>query len=124
MTQANRFLLYTNVFIFAARGGLVWEKIKAVCNPLTYEPKGMVCIVMHGELRAFAELNTLGTRKRSEADFLVSYLDTLDINHRDVIDAYALLDTHSRKIGVRMGKNDLWIAATAHVYGATIITDR
>ena len=39
-----------------------------------------------------------------------------------VIDAYATLDHHSRSVGRKMGKNDLWIAATALALGATLVS--
>ncbi len=39
-----------------------------------------------------------------------------------MIDTYARLDHESRKLGRRMGKNDLWIAAVASVQGAVILT--
>lgn len=39
-----------------------------------------------------------------------------------MIHAYARLDVESRKLGRRMGKNDLWIAAVACVQSAVILT--
>jgi tRNA(fMet)-specific endonuclease VapC len=48
---------------------------------------------------------------------------TVDINDAQVIDAYARIDAQSQKpLGRKMGKNDLWIAATTHVSGATLMT--
>ena len=32
------------------------------------------------------------------------------------------IDGFSRRQGIKMGKNDLWIAATAQVSGATLLT--
>ncbi len=54
----------------------------------------------------------------------------LDINDFQVLNAYARIDAFSQgklpqkeKFSARnMGKNDLWIAATAHVYDLTLIT--
>lgn len=45
-----------------------------------------------------------------------------DISADSVIQEYARLDHESRKMGRRMGKNDLWIAAVASVQGAIIVT--
>jgi len=37
-------------------------------------------------------------------------------------DAYVKIDVYSEGIGRTMGKNDLWIAATANVTSATLLT--
>ncbi len=39
-----------------------------------------------------------------------------------MIEEYARIDHSSRKIGRRLGKNDLWIAALASVQEAAILT--
>jgi len=48
----------------------------------------------------------------------------IDINLNDVtlLENYVDLDTHSRNHGRTMGKNDLWIAATAVATKATLLT--
>jgi tRNA(fMet)-specific endonuclease VapC len=55
----------------------------------------------------------------------------IDLNFRDIIDRYAEIDAFSqgrldgRKSNFtarNMGKNDLWIAATASVLDATLLT--
>ena len=40
----------------------------------------------------------------------------------DVVETYAEIDNYSKRNGVPMGKNDLWIAATAAVTGARLLT--
>lgn len=37
-------------------------------------------------------------------------------------DAYATIDHESRRTGIAIGKNDVWIAATAKVTGTTLLT--
>jgi predicted nucleic acid-binding protein len=39
-----------------------------------------------------------------------------------VLAAYATIDAASSAGGLDMGKNDLWIAAIAHVYDLTLLT--
>jgi tRNA(fMet)-specific endonuclease VapC len=39
-----------------------------------------------------------------------------------ILDAYALIDAFSLSKGKRMDKNDVWIAASAAVTGATLMT--
>jgi len=60
--------------------------------------------------------------KKQQALFLLGYLVRVGIDSPDVLSAYAIIDADSRRSGIKMGKNDLWIAATAHVTGATLLT--
>jgi tRNA(fMet)-specific endonuclease VapC len=53
---------------------------------------------------------------------LLENLVTVDISSNEVLNAYAELDAYSESNGRRMEKNDLWIAATAKVAGATLLT--
>jgi predicted nucleic acid-binding protein len=46
----------------------------------------------------------------------------VDINHPDILTAYGELDDLSNRAGRSMGKNDVWIAATAKVSDATLLT--
>ena len=55
-------------------------------------------------------------------DQLLAQVVWVDINHPDVLNEYGELDHESELIGRKMGKNDLWIAATAKVSGATLLT--
>jgi predicted nucleic acid-binding protein len=63
-----------------------------------------------------------GQQKTTQAHFLLSYFQRLSIDTDDVLQAYALIDTFSERSGCTMGKNDLWIAAVAHVAGASLLT--
>jgi predicted nuclease of predicted toxin-antitoxin system len=49
-------------------------------------------------------------------------LEWIDIHEREILYAYAEIDHWSRTKGIRMGKNDLWIAATAKAASMTILT--
>ncbi|HVK05454.1 MAG TPA: PIN domain-containing protein [Armatimonadaceae bacterium] len=40
----------------------------------------------------------------------------------NLLRAYGIIDAASKTMGFTMGKNDLWIAATAHVTGAALLT--
>ena len=46
----------------------------------------------------------------------------IPIKNDDLIDAYVEIDVYSHGIGRDMSKNDLWIAATAMVTGAILLT--
>jgi len=53
---------------------------------------------------------------------LVENLVVEDINSPEILSAYAEIDHASRIGGRNMGKNDVWIAATAKVAGAKLLT--
>jgi len=114
-------LLDTNILIHGARRNAVWNKIVATCNPMLLDPSPIVHIVSHGEILSFAEQRLWGDDKRQQLSFLLQYFSLAQIGSAEV-DAYALLDSYSKQLGIKMGKNDLWIAASAHTTGATLVT--
>lgn len=66
-----------------------------------------------------------GEAKRNALDAAFRSLTVVNISHPMVIDAYVKLDLHARfhPLGARrMGKNDLWIAATAVAANAFLLT--
>lgn len=68
------------------------------------------------------ERNDWGRAKRQSVDDFVSRCIVLPLEYPGVVEAYIELDTYSHKVGRRMGDNDLWIAATSQVTGATLLT--
>jgi tRNA(fMet)-specific endonuclease VapC len=46
----------------------------------------------------------------------------VSIDDSEIIRAYAVIDAHSQRTGQPLGKNDAWIAATASVTGARLLT--
>ena len=54
--------------------------------------------------------------------FLLGYFARAPLETPAMLEAYALIDAFSERTGRAMGKNDVWIAATAHVTGATLLT--
>jgi len=57
-----------------------------------------------------------------ELENLLSQVVTLDINADQIIQHYAAIDHFSRSIGRRLGKNDVWIAATTRSYSIPVLT--
>ena len=93
----------------------------------------MISVVSHGEILSFAHQRNWGTNKIQAVQNFISKIIILDINSGDLklIDTYAEIDAFSKgklsgnplgKSAIVMGKNDLWIAATAKVASATLLT--
>ena len=98
------------------------ERVRDRYAPLLRDPRPAICVVTDGELRSLAFQLGWGQEKTQQAYYLLSYFQRLTIDTEEVLQAYALIDAFSESIGRPMGKNDLWIAAVAHVAGATLLT--
>ena len=81
----------------------------------------LISIVTVGELEALALKSDWGIQKVRRKDWLINKYPTIDIN-REITQLYAQIDAFSQDrlrgypLGMsarNMGKNDLWIAATA-----------
>ena len=88
-------------------------------------------VVSIGEMRSLALRNHWGTAKKQEIERLFIIFPTIDIKNNNIFNKYAEIDAYSQgKLDGRpivgsahtVGKNDLWIAATASVLDATLIT--
>jgi tRNA(fMet)-specific endonuclease VapC len=49
-------------------------------------------------------------------------LNRVSIDDPEIIRAYAVIDAYGQRTGQPFGKNDAWIAATASVTGARVLT--
>ena len=85
-------------------------------------PRPIVPVVVKAEIKSLAIQFEWGSAKQRALDELLRELPIADVSSEAVIDAYARLDNESRKLGHRMGKNDLWIAALTAVQNAVIVT--
>ena len=116
------YLLDTNILIHYVRRDALGQRMEATYGLLTAPLPPRISIVTEGEARAFALQNRWGAAKISQLTFLLSTFTSVALDFPGLIDNYASLDTYSRTVGRRMGKNDLWIAATTRVTGAKLLT--
>ena len=116
------YLLDTNILVHQVRRDAVGERIQKIYSPLLADPRPLISVVTEGELRSLGFQLGWGQEKTDQAHFLLTYFQRTTIETEEILQAYALIDTFSERMGRSMGKNDLWIAATAHVTGATLLT--
>jgi tRNA(fMet)-specific endonuclease VapC len=125
------YLFDTNILIHYVRQSEVMNKIERDFNPFGNGNECWLCVVSKGEMRSIAIQNNWGKRRINQMEELMSNFYPADIFSDEVIDAYAEIDAYSQgnlpaKISPfsarNMGKNDLWIAATAQVIGAKLLT--
>ena len=93
----------------------------------------LMSIVSRGELYSLAIQFGWGIQKRQSLEDLLRQIPHVDINKDPIIRRYAEIDAYSQGKDIsrrlppgmtsrNMGKNDLWIAATASVLNASLLT--
>ena len=116
------FVLDTNVLVHYVRGGEVWRRIQGKYSLLVADPQPLISAVSVGELRSLAFQFNWQIARRTQMEFILNYFEWINIDREAVLRHYAMIDAYTRKHGRPMGKNDLWIAATARATGARILT--
>ncbi len=125
------YLLDTNILLVYLRQNKLAESIDKQFQPLVFPNTPIISVVSLGELKSIALKNNWGKRRLDLLDKFVKKFLFADINVATIINKYAEIDAFSQgkleskplRISSRnMGKNDLWMAATASVLNATLIT--
>jgi tRNA(fMet)-specific endonuclease VapC len=116
------YLLDTNMLVHYVRGDKVWHRIQSKYALLVADPQPLISVVSVGELRSLALQFNWQTARRTQMEFILNYFEWINIDREAVLRHYSMIDAYTRKQGRPMGKNDLWIAATARATGARILT--
>jgi tRNA(fMet)-specific endonuclease VapC len=116
------YLLDTNIVIHYSRGKTVGKRIEADYALLASPYRPLICVVTRGETLAFARKRGWGDGRIEALNHILAQFVTVDINDPQIIEAYADIDASSQSVGRKMGKNDLWIAAVAHLTQAALMT--
>ena len=127
-----RFAFDTNILLHYIRENEVFKMVENVIAPFSGGHDVFISVVSVGEIKSIARQNNWGEKKLHKMMNMLSKLIRTDINVESIIEAYAEIDAYSQnKLSHRplpltarnMGKNDLWIAATASVLDATLLTN-
>ncbi len=125
------YLLDTNLVLIYLRSNGLTRKIEDHLKLFSRRNNLVVSVVTVGELKSISKRNKWGKRRVKEMlntlnDFLVA-----DIKTNRIIERYAEIDAYSQgkldgqKVNFsarNMGKNDLWIVATASVLDMELLT--
>lgn len=82
----------------------------------------LLSTVVEGEMRALARYWNWGNEKLAHLDKLLPELVRVDPGHPDIVRAYADLHSQNLANGLGIGENDMWLAATAKVANAFVLT--
>ncbi len=125
------YLLDTNIALIYIRNTETTQKLEDRLDLLSGNHNLIISVVSIGELKSIAKQNQWGKLKWQKMLGVISDFLVADINTEEIIDRYAEIDAFSQgKLPEKplggsarnMGKNDLWIAATASVLDIELIT--
>lgn len=129
-------ILDTSIVVHYLKNSPLINAVNADLGLNTQNVTPVISSVTKGELISFARQRKWGESRISELDNFLLSIASVDIHYsnNDLHDAYANIDAFSkRKIpdasgnmlphaAVTMGKNDLWIAATAFILNVPLVT--
>lgn len=127
------FLLDTNIVVIYGRDNEIAKHIEQKHGIFNGENRLAVSIVTVGEVNALAKKLNLGPSRTSRMQSIIDGMTVSGIHYTELIEAYGDIDRFSSgKIKVEvtkgkfssrnMGKNDIWIAATAKAFDLTLVT--
>ena len=125
------YLLDSNLVLIYSRENQLSRQIEQQYHLFSPANRLAVSVVTLGEVNALGKKLGLGKRRLTLLDGLLRQFNVFDIDLAEVIDRYGTIDAFSQgKLAGRrgeftarnMGKNDLWIAATASVFDLTLVT--
>lgn len=125
------FLLDTNILIAYSRDNDLSKRIESDLELFSPQNRLMISVVSLGELESIILKSRLGQRRSEVISRLLRGIAILDVNVESIIHMYGKIDAFSQgrlaenpvAFSARnMGKNDLWIAATAATFELTLVT--
>ncbi len=127
----NRYLIDTNILVYYIRNDSRIKFIDENFNLLSAMDTSIISVVTEAEIKSIALQLNWGQPKQRILTMLLQKFLIADINVQKIVDTYAEIDAFSqgklpsKPLGMSsrsMGKNDLWIAATASVLGLPLLT--
>jgi tRNA(fMet)-specific endonuclease VapC len=115
-------LLDTSLLLRYARQDTLSLWIEATYNVMKADLPPLISIVSVGEILSLALQFHWGEARQAELKQLLDNCLIVPIDLAGIVDAYSEVDAYSIAIGRKVGENDAWIAATARVTGARLLT--
>jgi predicted nucleic acid-binding protein len=122
----------TNILLHIVRTPLFLENLNQKFNFSNPQNQVYISAVSVGEIQAIALRNRWGIKRKTELVELLKKIQTIPVTDNiTLIEMYAEIDTYSQSqhpslilptTARKMGKNDIWIAATTAIFNATLIS--
>ena len=125
------YTLDTNMLLYIFRDDKFKSKIEETFQFKSSSNKLIISIVSVGEMRALSLKNQWGEKKKLALEEYLKGFIIISIDNDEIVNTYALIDAFSQnkipnkplKTTARnMGKNDIWIAATAALTNSQLLT--
>lgn len=126
-----RYVFDTSTIIIYLKDEAIKRIVEKKLKPFDEENIVVISAVTLGEIESIIIQNKWGEKRQEGLFELLEDIVVADINNDVMIEAYGKIDAFSQNrlpnkpLGTsarNMGKNDLWIAATANVTNATLIS--
>ena len=118
-------LLDTNILVHLIRGRAIGRKIVADHDLQDRTEKPLISIITVGEIYALTRKLAWGPAKRQSLAELLANLVIVHPQQGEIVERYAEIDFYCEKElkpAEPMGQNDMWIAASASVLDAYLLT--
>jgi len=124
------YVLDTNILLHILRGTEIGIKVVKI-EEQDNNPTLIISIVTKAEILSIASQRKWGSKKISSLSKLLKNLLIIPVDNDELVKTYAEIDTFSQgkledkplhMTSRNMGKNDLWIAATARLTNAILLT--
>jgi tRNA(fMet)-specific endonuclease VapC len=119
---ATGYLLDINILVQILRGNALGQYIDNQFGIRSSLAACVISVVTVGEMFSLARYFKWGAPRINSLEGLLNRVPWIDINDRAIFQAYGEIDHYSVSHGISIGKNDAWIAATAHVTNMTLLT--
>lgn len=127
------FLLDTNILVHYIRKPELLSDFETKYQPFSNQNVALISIVTEAEMKSLAIQFGWGVKKKKQLDKLLGHFLKVPIQTDRQIKVYAEIDAYSKHkdpvrtypsgySSVTVGKNDLWIAATAHITKSKLVT--
>jgi tRNA(fMet)-specific endonuclease VapC len=125
------YLLDTNILVIYSRSSFIANRIEEAHEIFSSDNNLAISIVTIGEINSLVAQFDYGKRRKNDIRKLLNRVLEIDVNIRKILNLYGQIDAYSQgklkgkkgKFTARnMGKNDLWIAATASAFDMVLVT--
>jgi tRNA(fMet)-specific endonuclease VapC len=127
------FLLDTNILIYYITKPEKLSEFEQEYEPFSNQNVALISIVTEAEIQSLAIQRGWGEKKKEQLEKLLTQFLIVPVQTKRQISLYAEIDAYSKHkdssreypkgySSIKVGKNDLWIAATAHITNSKLVT--